>query len=323
MSTTKNAGMHTSSHTRHCHPLFIIGIAFVPVGVILLEENDKIIEVEKRYDSICGPANTTEPDDTPCNVTFTVDEYMHAPVFVYYGLENYYQTQLDYARSYTQDQLRGKRLTDTKDFKHCDPWKYGNTTAPSVDTIWIPCGLIARSLFNDTFSLRTLGGREIPWTKEGIAWQSDLDTLFADLAPDTQGVILDPPIPSCQSLDNCTFRDPDFAVWMRLATLPSFFKLYRIIEQDVPPGNYTMNIINYYPTDEFDGQKKFMLATSSWIGGRNKFLGIVYIGVGAFSFLMGILFFLIQAICPRRYADTSRIEWYEQNQEDIQKRKQA
>jgi hypothetical protein len=38
-------------------------------------------------------------------------------------------------------------------------------------------------------------------------------------------------------------RDEDFIVWMRIAGLPTFRKLYRIIDIDLS-GNYTIDINN-------------------------------------------------------------------------------
>ncbi len=40
------------------------------------------------------------------------------------------------------------------------------------------------------------------------------------------------------------FEDEDFVVWMRTAGLPTFKKLYRIINTDLQPGNYSVTIQN-------------------------------------------------------------------------------
>jgi len=40
------------------------------------------------------------------------------------------------------------------------------------------------------------------------------------------------------------FQDEDFVVWMRVAGLPTFKKLHRIINVDLEPGTYTVEIQN-------------------------------------------------------------------------------
>ncbi len=128
---------------------------------------------------------------------------------------------------------------------------------------------------------------------------------------------MDPPVPGCKSLDNCTFQDPDFVVWMRVAALPTFRKLHRIISTDLAPGNYTvtiqnsesfitigMKLVSYrntsdFPVYQFSGEKKFVISTSSWIGGKNSFLGISYLVVGSFSLFVALVFFILHKLRPR------------------------
>jgi hypothetical protein len=68
--------------------------------------------------------------------------------------------------------------------------------------------------------------------KDGIAWPSDKENKFANPPPDTPGirVVQD-------------FTDEDFIVWMRTAALPTFRKLYRIIETPLV-GTFSMQINN-------------------------------------------------------------------------------
>jgi len=46
-----------------------------------------------------------------CNVTLQVTSTLKAPVFVYYGLNNFYQNHRLYAKSYDPDQLSGSILS--------------------------------------------------------------------------------------------------------------------------------------------------------------------------------------------------------------------
>lgn len=45
----------------------------------------------------------------------------------------------------------------------------------------VPCGLVAKSVFNDTFVLKNDGGKEIKIEEKGIAWKSDLEFKFANV----------------------------------------------------------------------------------------------------------------------------------------------
>lgn len=50
-----------------------------------------------------------------------------------------------------------------------------------MDAPAIPCGLVARSFFNDTFVLKKQGGDPVDIAKEGIAWQSDMKYKFKNV----------------------------------------------------------------------------------------------------------------------------------------------
>lgn len=87
--------------------------------------------------------------------------------------------------------------------------------------------------------------------------------------------------------------DPRFIVWMRNAGLPNFRKLYGVIEDDIAPGNYTLEIDNQYNVAPFEGKKKFVLSQANMLGGKNEMLYIIYFIAGAITSVMtiGFLFF--------------------------------
>ena len=124
---------------------------------------------------------------------------------------------------------------------------------------------------------------------------------------------------------HCT-EDEHFIVWMRTAGLPSFRKLYLKIEEDLEPGTYEVTITNgvertvienntprqtrvnpltgaeqtsLYPTGIFRGQKYVVLSTTGWIGGKNNFLGVAYIIVGAVCVALALAFLLKDRCTPR------------------------
>jgi hypothetical protein len=270
----------------------ILGIIFIPIGAALLYASNSVVQVETRYDNNpqCQPPSF-------CTVQLQVPSYMNKPVYMYYGLNNFYQNHRSYVKSRNDDQLRGAVVTSASSISDCSPLaSVGGSNNPAE--FYLPCGLIAWSMFNDTFVLVSPNSTIIPLRKQGIAWESDVEQKFKNPPVGTPGirVIAD-------------FQDEDFIVWMRTAGLPNFKKLYRIIDQDLPPGNYSVIIESRYDVSMFSGQKWVMLSTTSWIGGKNPFLGWAYISVGIVCFLLGIIFGLKHKLSPRKLGDPSNLDW--------------
>ncbi|CAI0544938.1 unnamed protein product [Linum tenue] len=102
----------------------------------------------------------------------------------------------------------------------------------------------------------------------------------------------------------------DFIVWMRTAALPSFRKLYGRIEVDLDMDEeITVDLMNNYNTYSFGGKKKIVLSTTSWIGGRNDFIGFAFMFVGSSSILLSLVFMLLHVKNPRTYGDAAYLAW--------------
>jgi hypothetical protein len=54
-----------------------------------------------------------------------------------------------------------------------------------------------------------------------------------------------------------------------------------------------------YDVSSFNGQKWVVLSTTSWLGGKNDFLGWAYIVVGIICFLLALAFSVKQYCSPR------------------------
>jgi len=270
----------------------VLGIAFIPIGSVLLAASNSVVEVTERYDNVeeCKDLNTT------CTITFKIDEKMTKPVYVYYRLENFYQNHRRYVKSRNDQQLHGDVVSSFSALADCDPRKSVGDSGNS-ENFYLPCGLIAWSLFNDTFTLRQ-GNTTVPWTKKGIAWKSDVDKKFNNPPADAKGV---------RVIED--FEDEDFIVWMRTAGLPNFKKLYRIIHEDLEKGEYQVDIENNYPVSDFKGRKYVVISTTSWIGGKNPFLGWAYIVVGIICFVQGVAFAIKHKLSPRKLGDTKYLDW--------------
>lgn len=160
---------------------FIIGIAFIPIGVTLLyfsnEVHEHIIDYthcqEIGRNQTCAAKILADPSAAcECQIDFQLNRDMVGHVFMYYGLSNYYQNHRRYVKSRDDDQMLGRLgaapSTDCAPFSHTD------------DNIAIaPCGAIANSLFNDTLRIQIKdSGRWVPLLRTGIAWPSDRNIKF-------------------------------------------------------------------------------------------------------------------------------------------------
>lgn len=286
------------------------------------------------------PRNASVPkvhdiDTSACHVQFQIPDRMSPPVLLYYQLTNFYQNHRRYVQSFDQDQLKGTfRDNSSIAGSDCDPLRTGHLNTDSdPEKAYYPCGLIANSLFNDTFMnpvLLNVAGETgnapnitYNMTNEGIAWSSDAD-LYGD-SPYTADQVLPPPNWRAQYPDgyNDEFPIPnlktweEFQVWMRTAGLPTFSKAALRNDAEVMEiGRYEMIIydcrlstdcmpcfadltLTDFPVTIYDGTKSILISTRTVMGGRNPFLGIAYIVVGGICIVLGALFTVTQLIKPR------------------------
>jgi hypothetical protein len=110
-----------------------------------------------------------------CTRNLTITKEMKQPIFVYYQLDNFYQNHRRYVKSRNDAQLRDK--SKASDTSNCDP----EATVDGKPIV--PCGLIAWSLFNDTYNL-VRNNENLTVDKKDISWKSDREHKFgSDVFP--------------------------------------------------------------------------------------------------------------------------------------------
>jgi len=183
---------------------FVIGVAFIPIGVGLMYFSDTVKEVSIEYtdckmdsdaNKMCKDVITnldegyTDGKRNPCSCTLRIkeedigEENWADNVFIYYGLTNFYQNHRRYVKSRDDKQLYGDLTSKNQD---CSPFLTKSVEGEAEKT-YAPCGAIANSLFNDTIVLEycekkpcldTDTWKTVKVTGRGIAWESDKQYKF-------------------------------------------------------------------------------------------------------------------------------------------------
>ncbi|PKA64091.1 ALA-interacting subunit 3 [Apostasia shenzhenica] len=290
----------------------LVGTIFIPIGTVSLLASNKVVELVDRYDTACVPPSMTDDKvgyiqndaiKKTCTRMLKVTKDMDQPIYVYYQLDNFYQNHRRYVKSRNDEQLRD--ASKANETSGCDPEKTTSDGTPIV-----PCGLIAWSLFNDTYKFNRGTNEMLNVNKNGISWKSDRKHKFgSDVYPrnfQTGNLIGGGKLNATKSLS----EQEDLIVWMRTAALPTFRKLYGKIEVDLKENDIvTVTLENNYNTYSFGGKKKLVLSTATWLGGKNNFLGIAYLTVGGLCFLLATAFTLVYLVNARKPADPAHLSW--------------
>lgn len=323
--------------------LFLLAAIFAPLGVAILYTTYNVENLTLNY-SHCGSLHSSLYEDVPskytgwhfrhkntdpnfqwkvvngtdsfgdleqtCYVQFNLPRDLKPPIYLYYKLTRFYQNHRKYVESYDVDQLGGHAISADDLSTDCKPLRSDS------DKAIYPCGLIANSYFNDTFSspvlLNSKSGSDnetYVLSETGITWLSDKHR-FKKTSYSADDIVPPPNwykmYPDGYNLSNI----PDLSQWehlqnwMRTAGLPTFYKLYlKNTTTSITLGTYEVQIGMNYPVSVFGGTKSLVITTDSVLGARNLTLGIVYLVVAAVSLLCGIGFFLQHLIKPRRVGD--------------------
>lgn len=304
-----------------------------------------------KNNTVCGIGNEFKADTT-CPVNFTAPRDMNPPILIHYQLTNFHQNHRSYYRSKDPYQLLGQvGNQDPIAAIDCEPLnKLGDTTINPCgliantffnDYFELETNLSGTDIYDEPLKM----------IETGIAWQSDIEYMFAQPdgfeyseCPKNQ---TDEDCCKDKHSEPCPYKDKDgnryrffypeddttqylyetypdvispiegvlnehFIVWMRIATQPTFRKLYGWIDQPIAKGTVlTFTIHSNYVVTEFRGSKTLILGTTSIFGGRNPYVAPVFIWVGVFCLVAGTFFSLKHVFRPRKLADPAYLHFKE------------
>ena len=179
----------------------MFGTVFLTLGITLYTMSDTIFDLRIQYDIVCGETvrlpfeNNVNPN--VCMIELDIEQPIEGPVYVYYQLENFYQNHRNYVISRSNEQLLGKEL-DVAQLSHdCNPiitngdlgfTKSVNNSTLDENAAAFPCGLVAQSFFNDTYTFYSeivdesdLQKNRIEIDDSDIAWESDVKNKFFNM----------------------------------------------------------------------------------------------------------------------------------------------
>lgn len=274
---------------------FAIAILFMPLGSAVVAGTSRVRGVPRtQYSQFEGGQESCQfnknengtDDGIVCFVSIDVNETIPAPSYFYYSLTNYFQNHREYAKSRSDIMHQGIEPSILLDVDTCSPFLYRDGTTEGaggfdISEFRYPCGLTARSFFNDSFSLckdqacnnpvRTNSRNIALWTDAIHKFNQGENEVFK------QKGSLEKRFPSANEL----FEDQHFIVWMRLGAFSDFDKLYTVIEEPLEANmTYHVTIESRYDVSQFNGTKSFKITTVAWFGAANVFLGTAYLVVG-------------------------------------------
>ncbi|PSC75562.1 ALA-interacting subunit 3 [Micractinium conductrix] len=318
--------------TPHNAELFFIafGVLLIALGVPVLIASLNVVEVKVPY-AFKGEMATLsvearqqklwEAGDAGVvyDVRVTVPKRMQPPIWVAYELGTYFQNFRRYVRSY--DPARMHDGNGTTPISACAPFQYlgGDASLPIN-----PCGQIAQSLFNDTFTFGLVGGAALAVDSSSIAWPSDGEDLYG--AVPAENFNSDPALRGGATTTQLLNEDQRWMVWMRPHSKVAVQKLYGRIDVPLEAGQeVVISVANRYNSYAYNGAKAVILTTNSWVGGRNVFLGALYLATGGVCLALALFFFFgydLGWIWKRRYGDLANVSWLRQHAAELHAQQQ-
>nr|ABB05176.1 miltefosine transporter beta subunit [Leishmania donovani] len=328
---------------------FILAVAAIPIGVLVIVSGDLTTRLDFRYDHINSykfamgaagefavnfPFNgTMYSSGVKTRLMFSLHQSLTAPVYMQYRLSPFFQNYRYFTASVDYSQLSGRASAISK---LCAPFRFpGEATGDSVSGYYNPCGAYPWAMFNDSISLYRTDGTLIcdgsAFTANGTSLAANNKCVKSGIArPSDVKERYNPPReipgngPMWSAGGNKSATDPylregyyykepghkiplsideDLIVWLDPAFTSDVTKNYRILNVDLPAGDYYFEITEQYPTAPYASHKFVQLATRSWIGGRSHVLGSLLIIMGGTAFIMAVTLLSVKYLIMPVYTE--------------------
>merc|ERR1712156_1171294 len=282
---------------------FGAAVAFGVLGFALFVQAWMVTEVVIDYTECCQP----QPSGScTCPKNLVTDSEggdvfpIQGPILIYYYIENFHQNHRGYEDDRDDKQLAGKTIE-------------GADCADNTINVQ-PCGFAANTIFTDKIldiknddtsrTSQVKVGMSHPKLKEDLSYSME---KYAYAAPKRSPKPTKPERWTEEMHDNYLANEPsfmeDFKVWMRLAPLPKFRKLwYRMGDQMDKLDKGTIEIEVKWPPGDVDSslkipnlRKKIILTQQSFMGTKSYSKSLISLILAVFFVVCGVILRILAA----------------------------
>merc|ERR1711962_278382 len=288
---------------------FGAAIAFGVLGVALGIHALTVKEVVIDYTECCQPRGPSNSCRCPKNLVDDSDQGdifpIQGPILIYYYIENFHQNHRGYEDDRDDKQLAGKTIEGAdcaNNTRNVQPCGYAANTmfTDKVVNIWDASGKsqVKSRQENDPTPMND------PKLKDNLSYSME---KYAYAAPMTSSQPRKPERWTEEMHKKYLKNDPsfmeDFKVWMRLAPLPKFQKLwYRMGEQMDTLDKGTIRIEVNWPSSDVDSsfkipnlRKKIILTQQSFMGAKSYSKSFISLILAAFFVVCGFILRILAA----------------------------
>lgn len=284
---------------------FLFTISFFLCGFIILLQVNSLFYIEIDY------SDCTFDLKIPCIKSFVINNTVQSPIYIHYHISEFYNNHKDFVKSKSMNQRQGKN-EDLNSFSICKNTKYlyelfDNNTEKYVNFYGkqlestdysIPCGMIAKSIFNDTYKLM--------YTDENLGKYKELEIERFNITPFYIKDLYNnnPDLENKQWID---MKNESFIIWDLMDSSYDIKKQYGLVRGNLNPGYYNISIVNNYNLNVSTSIKKISISQSSRFG-NTLFLGYMFISGGAISLVVSIGILIIQFTNSKKF-NIEFLEW--------------
>ena len=254
-------------------------ISSFSIGITMLYFSKRFSMIEIKYTSCLNNLPNFERFKRICTFPLQIDKRMEGPVFIYYKLQNFYLNHRHLVESKSWEELRGEEVYTKNNCKNSylmsemfprnSPFytnQWGHNF--SENNVSSPCGLWARSFFNDTYNLTFANGTRININEFDISNQYLKENFFKRRNDYKNKQWID-------------VENEHFINWMNIETSHNFKKIWGKINFDLEPGNYTLSVKYNYDIKKYNADKYVCISNSNRFGINNLF-GYFFIAIGIY-----------------------------------------